>query len=286
MFSDSSTKPLPYLATEKLEEPSVRDRPTSRLCRTAALSALISLSSTGVLAADPQPVENVERVAADWVKARIETTRIETEWGTQRQLLESTVNGLSERAQTLEIKRDYLQAKTAKDREELANLAAMDKTSVASLQGVEGRVQAMSTRLLQLRPSLPPRLSTALEMSYRSLAAPSLTVSERMQLNVTVLTRCAQFNRAITSEKEVVDVGGGGSPELLEVVYWGLSHGYALNRTAGLAWLGFPGPQGWKWEPHPDAAGAVAKLIAIHDDKADPDFVTVPARVALKTSAK
>ena len=231
----------------------------------------------------------VEQAAAEWVKARVETTRIETEWSTQRQLLESTVNGLTERALSLETKRDYLQAKTAKDREELAALAAVDKASVSNLQAVEGRVMAMSTRLLQLRHSLPPRLSTALEMSYRSLATPALGVSERMQLNITILTRCAQFNRTITCEKEVLDVAGSGNSELLEVVYWGLSHGYALNRSAGLAWLGSPGPQGWKWESRPDAAGAVAKLIAIHDDKADPDFVTAPARVsdvALENTAK
>ena len=140
-----------------------------------------------------------------------------------------------------------------------------------------------------MRRSLPPRLSAALEMSYRSLSSPNLSVNERMQLTMTIMTRCAQFNGTITSEKEILDVKGGDHPELLEVIYWGLAYGYALNRTTGQAWLGFPGPQGWQWELHPEAVEAVTKLIAIHQDKADPDFVTAPARLSnipADTSAK
>jgi hypothetical protein len=246
------------------------------------LLGLVLTVSWGPVAfsAEPESVEGVEQAASEWVKARMETVRLEAEWSTQRQLLESTVSGLAERAQTQETKRDYLQAKTAHDREELATLKTMDQTSSAGLQAAEGRVTAISNRLIQLRRSLPPRLSAALEMSYRSLASPSLNASERMQLNLTILTRCAQFNRAITAEEEVLDVGGTGKTQLLDVVYWGLSHGYALDRMAGMAWLGSPGPQGWLWEPHPEAAKAVEKLIAIQKDKADPDFVTVPARLA------
>lgn len=262
------------------DPPGTITRTAAAFARIAALSAAVGACLTNSSSAEPPSAENVEVVAAEWVKTRIETTRIETDWALQRQLLESTVTGFTERAQTLETKRDYLQAKTAKDREEIAALEAMDKTSVLNLQAVEERVKAMSTRLLQLRRSLPPRLSTALEMSYRSLAANNLTVSERMQLNMTVLNRCAQFNRAISDEQEIIDINSGGNSELLEVIYWGLSQGYALNRTTGQAWLGFPGPQGWTWESHPEAAAAVTRLISIHHDKSDPDFVTVPARIS------
>lgn len=161
----------------------------------------------------------------------------------------------------------------------MAGLDATNKQGLAGLQATEDRVRQMSARLTKLRPSLPPRLSSALEMSYRSLAAPALPAAERMQLNMTIINRCTQFNRSITSEEEVVDVGGDGNARLMDVLYWGLSHGYALDRTSGSAWLGFPGPQGWRWESHPEAAQSVAKLIAIYHDKADPEFVAVPAKV-------
>jgi hypothetical protein len=49
-----------------------------------------------------------------------------------------------------------------------------------------------------------------------------------------------------------------------------------LDSIAGKAWYGSPGPQGWRWESSPDPR-PVARLFAIYNDKADPDYVLVPA---------
>jgi hypothetical protein len=230
-------------------------------------------------AAEPDAVETVEQAATQWVKTRAETSRIQTEWSSQQQLLESMVNGLTERAQTLENKRDYLQAKTAKDREEIAQLETTNKATTDAMDAMETHLRELDAQLLQLRPSLPPRLSEALELSYRSLAAKELTVSERMQLTMTVLNRCVQFNRSITCEEEVLKLGGAGNGQLVDVIYWGLSHGYALDRTTGSAWFGSPGAQGWQWEPVADGAKPVGQLIAIYRSKGEPDFVAVPGRL-------
>ena len=232
-----------------------------------------------VAGAEPASVDGVAKATAVWVKARLEISRLETEWSTDHQLLESTVNGLNDRAQTLEAKRDFLQAKTAKDREELGILAATEKSALAGVKEMDERATALSTRLVTLRRSLPPRLSAALEMSYRSLASPVLGVSERMQLNLNVLNRCAQFNRTITCEEELLELNRGTAPRLLEVLYWGLGQAYALDHTSGQAWWGKPGPEGWQWEPLPGPAAPVATLMAIYRDKAEPDFITLPARV-------
>lgn len=229
--------------------------------------------------AERDTINVVGTATTEWVKTRLETARLETEWRTQRPLLESTVNGLAERAQTLETKRDYVLAKTASEREELARLEAASQAATAGLLAVDERAKAMSGRLLQLRRALPPRLSEALEMSYRSLAATGLSTGERMLLNMTVLNRCGQFNRSITCEKEILELGEGKNARLYEVVYWGLSHGYALDRSSGQAWLGSPGPSGWQWELRPDSAKPLARLIAIYQGQADPEFVSLPARV-------
>jgi hypothetical protein len=99
-----------------------------------------------------------------------------------------------------------------------------------------------------------------------------------MQYALTVLNRCAQFNRTITCGEEVVTVDGAAKS--LEVIYWGLSHGYALDRSAGKAWLGTPSSGRWQWEPLDGAVREVTRLIDIYHDKADPEFVMVPARLS------
>jgi hypothetical protein len=242
---------------------------------------LLALVGAVPLHAEPTALEAVEKSAGDWVRVRAETARLETEWDTTRSLLESTVNGLQERAQALEAKRDFLKAKTAKDREELATLEAANKASATGLQAVNAQLKAMSARLFGLRASLPPRLSEALEMAYKSLAAPDLTVSERMQLTMTVLNRGTQFNRSITCEDEILTLGEGKKAQQLEVIYWGLSFGYALDRPAHQVWFGSPGPERWRWEPVPDAFDRVARLVAIYRGRSEPEFVDVPARLKI-----
>ena len=226
------------------------------------------------------PVETLEKAAGDWVKVRAETGRIEAEWSSQKRLLQSMVEALKDRADSAEATRDLQLAKTAKDRGDQGDLDSTINSSTAELQAIETHLKEVDSRLPELRPSLPPRLNGALELPYRSLTASNLTVGERMQLTLAVLSRCIEFNRTITCDSEVLTLADGGNPQLLEVIYWGLSHGYALDRAGGKAWLGSPGPKGWRWEPVPDGAGKVAQLIAVYRGENEPRFVEVPARLS------
>jgi len=227
------------------------------------------------LAADP--IDEVDQSAREWVKLRVETTQLETAWRNERGLVESTVAALNERAARLEEKRDLALAKTAKDREEIDALRAKNRSAADDLQACEARLKALTEKLLALRPSLPPRLADALEMSYRSLANPALPAGERMQIVINVLNRCAQFNHQVTVGEDVLTLASESSAKSLETIYWGLAHGYAIDRGAHQAWLGSPGAGGWRWEPKPEAFDRVARLLAIAQAKADPELVAVPA---------
>jgi len=252
-------------------------RPWLRLVAGTALAAAALATATGE---GTDPVETLEKAAGDWVKVRAETGRIESEWSSQQRLLQSMVGALDDRADTAEAMRELLLAKTAKDRGDLSELDATIKTSEAGLKEIGAHLSAIDSQLPGLRPSLPPRLNDALELPFRSLASPDLTVGERMQLTMAVLGRCIEFNRTITCDSEVLTFAESETPQLLEVIYWGLSHGYALDRARGKAWFGSPGPKGWQWEPIPEGARKVAQLIAVYRGESEPRFVEVPARLS------
>ncbi len=249
-------------------------------CGFLLLGWALPLVSSG--AADP--IAEVGKTASEWVKTRAETVRLEKDWEQDRALLEAMVNALKERAVRLQETRDHLQAATADERAEQASLEAKLAEAKQTLLSSEQRLRALTERVLQLRPRLPPRLAEALEMSYRSLESKELSPGERMQLVMTVLNRCAQFNLDITHGEEVLTLPGEAAAKSVEVIYWGLSHGYALDRAGGRAWLGTPGPSGWRWEALPDAAPAVAELLAVKRDEADPRLIRVPAKLDAETS--
>lgn len=242
---------------------------------------LIVCLAASARAADP--IKEVGQTATDWVKARAETVRLETEWTQNRALLASTIAGLKDRADRLQDKRDHQLSATTDERNEQAALTAKLAASKESFQATEARLQTLTAKVLRLRPQLPPRLSDALEMSYRTLAGQTASPGERMQLIMTVLNRCAQFNQGITQGEDTLVLPGESGPKSVDVIYWGLSHGYALDRAAGKAWLGTPGAAGWQWEPVANAAPAVTAVIAIRRDEMDPRLVNVPARLKAAT---
>lgn len=253
--------------------------PPPRRTRLLLLPSLILAAAT-CAAADIDSLQPSENAASEWIRTRLETTRIEGEWTADRPLLESTINGLKGRVQSLEERRDFLKAKTAKDREDIAAMGAKNKAAADDLAAVVTRLNALVAQLMALRPSLPPRLSEALDLSYRSLGNTSLATGERMQLAMTILNRCTLFNRTVTCGEEVLTIDGETGSKSLNVIYWGLSHAYALDGEAGKSWYGSPGPRGWQWAPTPEATRSVARLIAIYNDKTDPDFVSVPATLS------
>lgn len=222
-------------------------------------------------------LETVEKSAGEWVKLRVETTRLETAWKEEHTLVESMVAALNERAVAAEEKRDLVKARTAKEREELDGLRAKIEAEGNDGRAFEARLKDLTHKLVALRPTLPPRLSEALEMSFRSLDNPALPPGERMQFAMNVLNRCTQFNRSINVGEDVLSLEGMTSTKSLQVIYWGLSHGYAVDRAAHKVWFGTSRDGGWRWEQKPEALEHVLRLIAIATDKADPDFVVVPA---------
>jgi len=246
--------------------------------RGTCLALASCLLPAALLAAD-DAVNKIEKVATEWVKTRAETVRLETEWGSQQALLQSMVDALEQRSKVIQERKQLLEVQTARDREELESLGKKNDYSRTGLQTSEARLKEATKDLLALRPFLPPRLSTALDLAYQSLGDPGLSVGDRMQYAMTILNRCLQFNRAITASEEVLALPGEAAPKSLEVMYWGLSHGYALDRAAGKVWLGSPGPSGWQWEAQAATAGQVARLLAIAADRADPEFIVTPAKL-------
>lgn len=237
----------------------------------------ILFSSCVAYGATADPIDTLAKLSADWVKLRAETARIETDWANQRELLNSTVKAFEERARDLEAKLALLKSKTAKDRGDLEEQEIENRRLAGQLQKLESHLNSFSEQLAKLRRRLPPKLSQALELPLLSLADPKLPGSERMAHTMTVLNRCVQFNRSISFGEEIVAAPGEDKPKLLQTVYWGLSHGYAYDKTAHKAWFGAPGPEGWQWTACHESESAVGDLIASFDEKAEPHYVPVPA---------
>lgn len=233
---------------------------------------------TLALRAESDSLESVRKAAGDLIKVRTETARLTHDWAIERELLSSATQALAERASAAEANYQLQVEKRRGDEETLAALKAKKERAQSALEQAEQRMKKLGEDLVALRPTLPPRLAVSLEVGFNSLASPTLPPGERMQLTMNLLSRCMQFDGSITRSEELVTIDG--KPLALEVVYWGLSRAYAVDRSAGKAWYGSPVSGRWTWEGRDEAYAEIVKLMAIQAGKADPEFVFVPAKVA------
>src|SRR5690606_4965264 len=126
--------------------------------------------------------------------------------------LDASISGLNLQAEQLAAERDVLAARTASAREEIATKTAANLATAADIEAAGARIGKLAAQLVALRPALPPRLSAALELPYRSVAAPDLAVAERFRHAMTILNRCNQFNQSFVLAEEILPVAPGTEP--------------------------------------------------------------------------
>jgi len=242
-----------------------------------AATAMLGVLIVPIRAAGP--AGDVQKAVADWAQVRSETVRIESDWTWQKTLMQSTLSALQERAAQLEAKRAQLEARTSEERRDMAELKTQLQAAVEAEAEAAQQLRVLCERLVRMRAWLPPRLSAALELPYRGMTAPDASLGERMRQTMVILNRCALFNRTVAIGDETISAAGGAE-RLMEVVYWGLGRGYALDRTAGLAYIGAPAEHGWTWTPVPGLAQQLARLLDTGRGQAAPEFVTMPVQLS------
>lgn len=256
-----------------------------RMCNMRFIAFCLCMTAVSRAVAQ-EALDDADKSGQKWISLRVEAVKLESEWRTQREVLDSLITAMQERAKLMEEKQDLSLAKTKQDRQDLESLRSKNQAAAEDLKTWEKRLDGLSQRLLAIRPKLPPHLSDALEMSYRTLSAPQLAIGERMQVAMNVLNRCAQFDRMVSISEDVLTLDGEPPNKYFEVIYWGLSHAYAIDRTSHKAWLGAPGRDRWQWVPAADFYDAVVKLITVANNKAEPEFIAVPAPGTQAPSAK
>lgn len=223
------------------------------------------------------PIEAGRKSATEWIRLELEVARLAAAWDSQRGVLEASIQALEQRRDALRQQRDLLRARAATEARLAREADERNAAASAVVESTDRRLAELAARLRHLRPYLPPRLSAGLDAACRSIDDAKLPASERLSIAVSILNRSLQFDRSITFSEEVISTD---SSVVMEVIYWGLGQACALDRGGGVAFIGHPGEGGWQWEKHPEIAPAVARLIDVHQEAAEPELVEVPARLA------
>ena len=126
---------------------------------------------------------------------------------------------------------------------------------------------------------IPSFLSGSLNKSFDKLPrASGKTISQRLQLILSIYGEIERLENNVHVVKETLKTDSGKFQEM-DVIYLGLSRGFAVSRDDKTAGIGLPFKNGWKWERRNGIAPEVRKAIAFYQREQMADFINLPLKV-------
>lgn len=242
---------------------------------------LLTGAATLPLAAQDS-IKDTRNVLDKWVETRQIISEEQANWKVEKSILGDTVKLLSSEVERLDAALADLESSATAADEERTTLAAEKEKLTAASSVVEANIGELETQLKRVIKSLPAPLIDKIKPLIRRLpddpAKTDLSLGERVQNIVGILSQADKFNTTITQTSESRDIGGGKTVEV-RTLYWGLAMAYYVDASEQYAGIGIPGPDGWEWPRVDDAGDEIKELIDVYEGSEDINFVIVPARI-------
>ena len=228
------------------------------------------------------PLQNTRNVLDQWVETRQITSKEKSDWRIEESILQDTQSLLKNELTRLEETLTTLQSSATAADEERTKLASEKKQLTAASTVVEAAIGELETQMKQIITTLPEPLTNKIKPLIRRLPEDSnntkLSLGERVQNIVGILSQADKFNTTITTTSESHEISEGKVVEV-RTLYWGLAMAYYVDTSGEYAGIGFPGENGWEW-PQIDGSGpSIQQLLGVYEGNEDIQFVEVPARI-------
>ena len=230
----------------------------------------------------PAPtLEETRLTMGKWIETQQIISKERRDWQQGKEVLLGRLDLVRQEVAALEEKIRAAEAGAADVDAKRAELLAENQ----GLLDMSGRLTEAVTDLERRIPPLfavtPEPARPQLEILYQRIpedaATTRVSVAERYQNVLGILSMLGKANNEITTGYEVRKLGDGSSVEV-QSLYVGLAQAYYVS-AHGEAGAGHPTPQGWQWEPSKAIAGDVLKSLEILQGKQTPAFVSLPVKL-------
>jgi septal ring factor EnvC (AmiA/AmiB activator) len=250
-------------------------RTKSYLCAVAAM-----LAASGTLPA--QTKFNEARTTLEkWVETRQLISKEKGEWQTDRQSLLDQIALLEKEQQLLTDQIAKAEATATQVDKERQRLVEENEGLSVAATAIRTSLVQLEKRVLALYKSFPPPLRERIDPLYKRVPTTSvvhLSLGERMQNVIGILSEVDKFNSAITVVNEVKKAADGKEVSV-RTIYLGLGAAFYVDKTGQIAGVGAPGAEDWQWTARNDLSPKIAKLIYIYENAAAAEFVSMPISV-------
>lgn len=241
---------------------------------------LTALSQTATHAGDLQGTRDV---LDQWVETSQLISKEKSDWRLEKAILEDTLTLLTGELERLTKNLEELEASATAADEDRAQLTEQKEELEAGSAVVEENIGSLETQLKKIVKTLPAPLVEKLSPLIRRLPDDpedtQLSLGERVQNIVGILSQTDKFNTTITLESEARELDSGKTVQV-STIYWGLAAAYYVDDSGTYAGIGYPTANGWEWPQVEDAGPQIKQLLEIYDGT-DPNiqFVDLPASI-------
>jgi len=227
----------------------------------------------------PKSVNEVEASTDRWIGLESQIASAKTDWLAEKTLLENTVELLKAEEAALAAQ---LEANKKASGIYLGNRDRMRERVAqtrAALEGFAEPLNLIEKRLDSLLPGFPEPLQEKLQIHLNAAEAgaqDALAVPARVQAMVAALTAIDRFGNTLTTDRVARPAPDSGEVSV-QVLYWGLACGFAIDPAHSRAWIIEPKPDGWSWQAKDVQYQQIALLFEqFNDDTVAPALIELP----------
>jgi hypothetical protein len=231
------------------------------------------------------PTEELRSSVREWVETMRKKQVEENDWARDQEVLRNYQEGLEK--EISDLKQQIADAKTRKagaDQESLKQSAERDGYAAAKdeLSGIIRRLEEDLAGKLPLFPAplrSEPKVSQGIEDLERSLKLPTEKqnegVSKRLLNVINLVTEAEKYQQTVHLRPELRKDAAGREFNM-QVIYFGLACGFAVNEDGSFALAGRPSATGWKFEERLDLANEIRSLVNATTGDQDATFIKLP----------
>lgn len=236
------------------------------------------------LSLEKSPTVALRDTAAQLVETMQKVQEERVRWNREKQILESTKEGLNREVfdlkQAIESARERI-ASTGKDeQEDLDRKKQFDRARDALRESLQ-LAEVEARKVLPLLPEFLVRENAKLAPALDSLNDSSgkgarENLGKRLQAITLLLAEAEKFQGRLWVRGEEREVDGVAM--LVTTIYFGLSVAFSADEQGTVALRGYPGAEGWNFEvlDNKSASARILDLIEVATLKGDIKFVEVP----------
>ena len=242
----------------------------------------LSVSSLLVSSYAQDKIDAARETLNRWVETRQIISETKSDWALEKSILQDSEKLLSSELERLSAALEELDVTATASDEERTKLAAEKEVLGAAAAVVEANVGSLETQVKAIVQTFPEPLIDKIKPLIRRLPEDStntkLTLGERVQNIVGILSQADKFNGTITQTSESREINGGRVVEV-RTLYWGLGGAFYVDASGEYAGVGYPGSEGWDWPQIEGAGPQIKRLLDVYEGSDDIQFVEVPAHI-------